>query len=169
MILSKRTVLEFVKKLRSIGGHTIITTNGCFDVLHVGHIRYLREAKCLGERDPSWNILIVLINSDKSVQVNKGTKRPLVPEQERATVVNALDCVDGVVLFDEPTPTSLLREILPDIHVKGGDYTPDTVIEADAVRAFGGKVVTLTYIKGKSTTSLIDLVLERFGDKKGIR
>ena len=104
-------------------GKKIVTTNGCFDVLHVGHVRYLQEAKQMGD------ILIVAINSDESVRAIKGDKRPLVPEDERAEILAALECVDYVMIFPELDPIQFLRELRPDIHVKGGDYAPDQVIE----------------------------------------
>jgi rfaE bifunctional protein nucleotidyltransferase chain/domain len=130
-------------------GHRIVFTNGCFDLLHVGHIRYLRDAKALGDR------LVVGLNSDCSVKEIKGPSRPLVPESERAEVLSALEMVDAVTLFDEPTPLALIDALHPEIHVKGGDYTVETLPETPVVQAYGGTVVILHYWKGRSTTALL--------------
>lgn len=138
-------------------GKKIVTTNGCFDVLHVGHIRYLQQAKQQGD------ILIVAINSDDSVRAIKGDKRPLVPENERAEMLAALECVDYVTIFPELDPIQLLKEIPPDIHVKGGDYRLDQVIEREAVESLGGEVRLLPGAKGKSTSNLIELIVKRYG------
>ncbi len=138
-------------------GKRIVTTNGCFDVLHVGHIRYLQQAKQQGD------ILIVAINSDDSVRAIKGDKRPLVSEDERAEVLAALECVDYVTIFSELDPIQFLHELRPDIHVKGGDYTLDQIVEREAVESIGAELRLLPGAQGKSTSSLIELIVKRYG------
>ncbi|MGQ9610723.1 MAG: D-glycero-beta-D-manno-heptose 1-phosphate adenylyltransferase [bacterium] len=140
-------------------GKKIVTTNGCFDILHVGHIRYLKEAKKLGD------ILIVAINSDDSVRKIKGDKRPLVTQNERAEILSALECVDYILIFDELNPIRFLTELRPDIHVKGGDYTPDRVIERQTLEDIGAKLYLIPGADGKSTSNLIELILEKYGCK----
>jgi len=148
-----------VLNMYKMRGYTIITTNGCFDVLHAGHVQYLTLAKGLGDKC----IVVVLLNSDSSVRELKGDGRPLVPEDERAFVLDALGCVDFVIIFDEIAPDMLLRDIKPHIHVKGGDYKADELPEADLVRSLGGDVITIGYVKGKSTTNLIQGIVAKFG------
>jgi len=138
-------------------GKKIVTTNGCFDILHIGHLKYLQAAKQLGD------ILIVAINSDDSVRAIKGDKRPLVPEDERAEILAGLECVDYVMIFPELDPIQFLRELRPDIHVKGGDYTPDQVIERETVESLGAELRLLPGVPGKSTSNLIKLIVERYG------
>lgn len=140
-------------------GKKVVTTNGCFDILHIGHIRYLKEAKKLGD------ILIVAINSDDSVRKIKGDKRPLVTQNERAEILSALECVDYVLIFDELNPIRFLTELRPDIHVKGGDYTPDRVIERQTLEDIGAKLYLIPGADGKSTSNLIELILEKYGCK----
>ena len=135
---------------------TIVTTNGCFDLIHVGHLRYLQAAKKLGD------LLVVGVNSDSSVRKIKGAKRPLIPENERAEMLAGLNCVDYVVIFPELEPVSLLSEFKPDIHVKGGDYTIEQVIERKVVEENRGKVIVGLNIAGKSTTNIIQTILDRF-------
>lgn len=130
-------------------GQMVTLANGCFDLLHVGHIRYLRGAKALGGK------LIVAINSDKSVRKLKGPGRPAMPELERAEIISALECVDAVVIFDEPDVRALIREIKPNIQVKGTDYTCDSVPERDEVMAHGGRVEIVGDPKDHSTTELL--------------
>jgi len=131
-------------------GKRIVFTNGCFDLLHLGHATYLREAKALGD------VLVVGVNSDASVQNNKGIKRPIVSENSRAGLVAALKPVDFVVLFEALTPIELIEYLKPDIHVKGGDYEADLLPETPIVRSYGGQVVILPFLKGYSTTSIIE-------------
>jgi rfaE bifunctional protein nucleotidyltransferase chain/domain len=138
-------------------GKVVVTTNGCFDVLHVGHIRYLQQAKRQGD------ILIVAINSDDSVRAIKGDKRPLVPENERAEILAALECVDYVMIFPELDPVQFLKELRPDIHVKGGDYRLDQIVEREAVRSIGAELRLIPGAPGKSTSNLIELIVERYG------
>jgi D-glycero-beta-D-manno-heptose 1-phosphate adenylyltransferase len=130
-------------------GEKIILTNGCFDLLHVGHIRYLQAAKALGGR------LVVAINSDESVRTLKGSGRPLMPEHERAEILAALEDVDAVVVFSEPDVRTLIREITPDVQAKGTDYTPESVPERDTVIACGGQVAIVGDPKDHSTSDLI--------------
>jgi len=156
MILSKEELMEDLAAFRHMN-RRIVTTNGCFDIIHIGHVRYLEGARLCGD------VLIVLLNSDVSVRSIKGESRPLIPEMERAEVLDALGTVDYVVLFDEPTPDELLSLIRPDVHVKGGNYSVDELPEAELVRALGGEVLTLNHVGGKSTTSLIEEIVSRFG------
>lgn len=135
---------------------TVVTTNGCFDLMHVGHLRYLQAAKNLGD------LLVVGVNSDNSVRELKGERRPLIPADERAEMLAGLDCVDYVVIFPELDPISLLSELKPDIHVKGGDYTIEQVIERQVVEENGGRVIVGLNIEGKSTTNVIQTILDRF-------
>jgi rfaE bifunctional protein nucleotidyltransferase chain/domain len=143
-------------------GKTVVWTNGCFDVLHVGHVRSLEAARAQGE------VLVVGVNGDASVRRNKGAGRPVVAEHERAEMVAALGCVDSVVLFDEPTPEGVLDRLRPDVHCKGADYAPPggkPVPEARLVESYGGRVVYLPLVPGRSTTDLIARVLEPRGEK----
>ena len=137
-------------------GKTIVTTNGCFDVLHLGHLRYLQAARELGD------LLVVGVNSDASVQALKGANRPLVPENERAELLAGLECVDYVTIFSELDPVALLSQLKPDVHVKGGDYEIDEIIERGAVEANGGKVVVGLNVPGKSTTNLIQTIHDKY-------
>lgn len=130
-------------------GEQIVLANGNFDLLHVGHVRYLREAKALGGR------LVVAINSDKSVRALKGEGRPIIPENERAEIVAALSDVDAVVIFAEPDVRAIIREIRPDIQAKGTDYTVDSVPERDAVAEYGGRVAIVGDPKDHSTSEII--------------
>ena len=139
-------------------GESIVFTNGCFDVLHVGHTRYLEEAKQLGER------LVVGINSDESVrQLAKGAKRPILPGAQRAEVIAALGCVDYVILFDEPDPLNLIKALQPNVLVKGGDWTPDRIVGKDFVEERGGFVRTIPLVPDVSTTTIIQRILTTHG------
>ena len=130
-------------------GESITLANGCFDLLHVGHVRYLQGAKALGGK------LVVAINSDQSVRRLKGPPRPAMPERERAEIIAALECVDAVVIFDEPDVRALIREIKPNVQVKGTDYTRENVPERDEVMAYGGRVEIVGDPKDHSTTELL--------------
>lgn len=130
-------------------GLKVVLTNGCFDLLHTGHVRYLQAARAQGDR------LVVGVNSDDSVRTLKGPKRPILPEDERAELLAALRCVDAVVVFDETTASDLLLELKPDIYAKGGDYGPDTLPETPAARQAGARIAILPFVEGRSTTSLI--------------
>jgi D-beta-D-heptose 7-phosphate kinase/D-beta-D-heptose 1-phosphate adenosyltransferase len=141
-------------------GKKIVFTNGCFDLLHVGHTRYLRNARELGD------VLIVGLNSDSSVRKIKGEGRPIVPEGERAEVLASLACVDYVVVFEEDRPDSLLKSIRPHIHVKGGDYSIQDIPERKSVESHGGKVVILKKVERHSTRNIIQKILKAYGNKK---
>ena len=137
-------------------GKKVVFTNGCFDILHVGHVRYLKEAKGYGD------ILIVAVNSDSSVKTIKGDKRPIVSQSERAEVVAALEMVDYVTMFDEDTPYNVIKKLQPDVLIKGGDWTIDKIVGRDIVEARGGKVIAIPFIEGASTTGIVERVLERY-------
>jgi len=137
-----------VDRLRA-AGRTVVFTNGVFDLLHVGHLRYLQRARTLGDA------LIVGLNSDRSVRANKGPQRPITPEAERAEVLEALSCVDGVVIFDEETPHDLIAAIQPDVLVKGADWAADAIVGRDIVEARGGRVVRVALEPGQSTSAII--------------
>lgn len=140
-------------------GKTVVFTNGCFDILHPGHVTLLNKCRLFGDA------LIVAINSDASVKRLKGDKRPIVPEDDRAFVLRGLRSVDAVVTFDQDTPGELIDVLVPDILVKGGDWTPDTVVGRNTVEAAGGRVEIVRLVEGRSTTNIVDTVLERFGHK----
>jgi D-glycero-beta-D-manno-heptose 1-phosphate adenylyltransferase len=133
-------------------GRRVVFTNGCFDLLHPGHVRCLAEARALGD------VLVVAINSDRSVRGNKGPERPLVTEQDRAEVLAALASVDYVTIFDEPTPRELISRVLPSILVKGADWAPDQVAGREEVEAAGGRVVCIPLASGYSTTNLVQRI-----------
>jgi D-beta-D-heptose 7-phosphate kinase/D-beta-D-heptose 1-phosphate adenosyltransferase len=135
----------------------IVFTNGCFDLLHRGHVEYLHAARELGAA------LVLGLNTDASVRRLKGPSRPLVPEDDRAIVIASLAAVDAVTLFDEETPHDLIAELLPDFLVKGGDYRPEEVVGREEVEAAGGRVVILPFLAGRSTTGLVQLIEERQG------
>jgi D-beta-D-heptose 7-phosphate kinase/D-beta-D-heptose 1-phosphate adenosyltransferase len=139
----------FGEGVRSRGG-AVVFTNGVFDLLHPGHVRYLRDARALGD------VLVVAVNSDRSVRSNKGEDRPINPEAERAEVLLALACVDAVVIFDDATPHEIISAIMPDVLVKGSDWGPDNIVGRDVVEGRGGRVVRMNLAPGFSTTALID-------------
>ena len=130
-------------------GGRVVFTNGVFDLLHPGHVRYLQEARALGD------LLVVGINSDRSVRANKGPERPIIPEAERAELLLALSCVDAVAAFDEETPHAIITRVQPDVLVKGADWGPDNIVGRDVVEARGGRVVRVELSKGFSTTEII--------------
>ena len=138
-------------------GKRIVFTNGCFDIVHVGHIRYLSQARKLGD------ILVVGLNTDRSVRTIKGEKRPLVCENERAEVLSALKVVDYVVLFDEPDPLALIKALKPSILVKGADWPEDKIIGADVIKQSGGRVVRIPLVPGSSSTNLIEKIIKVYG------
>lgn len=141
---------EVESKLAPLKNKTVVFTNGCFDLLHVGHVRYLQEAKKLGD------ILVVGVNSDASVRVLKGPTRPVQNENDRAEILAALGAVDFTVIFTEDTPLNLIQKVKPGILVKGGDWKPDQIVGSDFVMSHGGKVMSLQFVEGKSTTKLIE-------------
>lgn len=132
----------------------VVFTNGCFDILHVGHVKYLQEAKAQGD------ILVVGINADASVRKLKGEQRPIQNEQDRGEVLSALACVDFVAIFEEDTPLNLIQLIKPDVLVKGGDWKVDQIVGSDFVMSYGGKVKSLQFIQGKSTTNIVSKILK---------
>ncbi|MCP3177567.1 bifunctional D-glycero-beta-D-manno-heptose-7-phosphate kinase/D-glycero-beta-D-manno-heptose 1-phosphate adenylyltransferase HldE [Desulfuromonas sp. KJ2020] len=139
-------------------GRAIVFTNGCFDLLHVGHVKYLQKARRLGD------LLVLGLNSDASIRRLKGPKRPLIDQDERAHILAALDCIDYVVIFDEDTPLELIREVRPHILVKGGDYQADQVVGKDVVESYGGRVELITFVDGKSTTNIVEKILQAYQD-----
>lgn len=147
-IKTKDEILKIVPNLKK-EKKTVVFTNGCFDIIHVGHARYLKEAKSLGD------VLIVGINSDESVKKLKGSGRPVFRQNERAEMLSSLESVDYVVIFNEDTPVNIISLIKPDIHVKGGDYEPDSIPEAETVKSCGGEVKIVKFHHGFSTTSII--------------
>lgn len=140
-------------------GKSVAFTNGCFDILHVGHVQYLREARRTGD------LLILGLNSDASVRAIKGERRPLVPQGERAEVVASLESVDYVTIFNDQTPLSLIEYLRPDVLVKGGDWREETVVGGDAVRSWGGRVAIIPLTAGASTTNIVEKVLRVYGSK----
>lgn len=154
-----KELLFIVKELKK-KNKKIVFTNGCFDILHLGHIRYLNEAKKLGD------ILIVAVNSDSSVLKLKGSKRPLYPEYARLEALAALCCVDYVTIFEELDPHKIISQIIPHILVKGGDYQIENIVGRDIVCSHGGRVITIPELKGFSTTQLINIIVERYGKKE---
>jgi D-beta-D-heptose 7-phosphate kinase/D-beta-D-heptose 1-phosphate adenosyltransferase len=139
-------------------GKTIVFTNGCFDLLHVGHVKYLQAARRLGDK------LVLGLNSDASIKRLKGPNRPLIGQEERAHILAALDCIDHVVIFDEDTPLEVITALRPDILVKGGDYTPEGVVGREIVESYGGRVELINFVDGKSTTNIINKILESYQD-----
>lgn len=148
-VINRTNIADFVAKLRK-SGKSVVTTNGCFDILHVGHVRYLQKTKSFADYS------LVLLNSDKSVKSIKGPTRPINNENDRAEILCALSCVDYVVMFDEDSPRNLLDEIKPDVYTKGADYTMETLPEADIMRKNGTRVEFIEFVQGKSTTSTIE-------------
>jgi rfaE bifunctional protein nucleotidyltransferase chain/domain len=136
-------------------GHTVVFTNGVFDLLHVGHLRYLQHARELGDA------LIIGLNSDRSVRQIKGSGRPITAEAERAEILEALTCVDGVVIFDEATPFELIAALQPDVLVKGADWAADAIVGRDIVEARGGRVVRIAVEPGHSTTAIVERIRRR--------
>ena len=149
--MTRDEAAALVERLRA-AGRTVVFTNGVFDLLHVGHLRYLQQARELGDA------LIVGLNSDRSVRANKGPSRPVTPEAERAEILEALACVDGVVVFDQETPHDLIAALQPDVLVKGADWAEDAIVGRDIVEARGGRVVRVPLEAGHSTTALIDRI-----------
>ena len=152
-VLRRENIAEFVRNLQK-SGKTVAATNGCFDILHVGHVRYLQKSKSFAD------YLLVLLNSDKSVKLIKGEGRPINNENDRAEILSALSCVDYVVLFDEDSPRNLLDEIKPDVYTKGADYNMQTLPEADIMKKNNTKVEFIEFVEGKSTTNTINKIKE---------
>jgi rfaE bifunctional protein nucleotidyltransferase chain/domain len=156
-VVGREDLVKEVNEARS-GGRVIVFTNGCFDILHRGHTQYLAEAKALGD------VLVVGVNTDRSVRSLKGESRPIVPEDDRAHVLAALASVDLVTLFDEDTPLELITAVAPDVLVKGAGYGRDTIVGADFVEEHGGRVVVIEELEGRSTRGIIARIRERDGD-----
>ena len=159
-LLDMENVEKFISDLKK-QNKKIVFTNGVFDILHVGHLTYLEEAKSFGD------ILVVGINSDSSVKVNKGDKRPINNEQDRAKMILGLKPVDYAVIFDEKTPVEIIGKIKPDIHIKGGDYKKEELPETEIVEKNGGTVEILSFVDNKSTTGVIEKILDVYGSKNG--
>ena len=155
MILDISTLSSIVNTLKQ-DGKRIVFTNGCFDIIHVGHVRYLKEARELGD------VLVVGLNSDISVRTIKGNNRPIVPQGERAEVLSSLKYVDYVVIFGEPDPYNTIAAIKPDVLVKGGDWGIDKIIGRDIVESYGGKVCTIPFIEGASSSGIIEDILTKY-------
>ncbi|HLB00694.1 MAG TPA: D-glycero-beta-D-manno-heptose 1-phosphate adenylyltransferase [Bacteroidota bacterium] len=151
----RRGELAAVRSRFRDGKKTVVFTNGVFDILHRGHVEYLAKARSLGD------VLIVGMNTDASVKRIKGPRRPIVPEQDRAFILSHIDCVDFVCLFTEDTPESLISELVPDVLVKGDDWKPDAIIGRDIVEKAGGRVVTIEFVPDRSTTGIIERILDQ--------
>jgi len=154
-IRARRELFRIIKDLRA-KGKRIVFTNGCFDLLHIGHVRYLEKAKGLGD------VLVVGVNSDSSVRKLKGRRRPILPERERAEILSGLGCVDYVALFDEIDPLKLITSLKPNVLVKGGDWTKEQTVGKEVVERSGGEVVILPFVKGASTSNLIETILKKY-------
>ncbi len=156
-----KTREDLAKILRDLkaDGRKVVFTNGCFDLLHIGHLRYLKDAKALGD------VLVVGVNGDSSVKRLKGPERPILPLEERMEILSALECVDYVTSFEEATPLELISLLGPHVLVKGGDWTKGTVVGREIVEGAGGKVVILPFVEGNSTTSLIETIVKRYAKR----
>jgi 3-deoxy-D-manno-octulosonate 8-phosphate phosphatase (KDO 8-P phosphatase) len=150
---------EIVDKAKK-SGMKVVFTNGCFDLIHVGHTRYLQEAKKYGD------IFIVAVNSDSSVRALKGDSRPIIDEDQRAEVLAALECVDYVTIFSEPDPLKLITYLKPDFLVKGGDWAADSIIGKEVVEAEGGRVIRVSVIEGAATTNIVERIIDRYAGEK---
>ena len=154
-VISREAASELRKKWE-LEDRVVVFTNGCFDILHRGHVEYLQSAKDCGD------ILIVGLNSDHSVQRLKGAGRPIVPQEDRAYLLAALACVDYVVIFEEDTPHQLISAIQPDVLVKGGDYQPENIVGKDIVEARGGRVLTIPLTPNRSTTNVVQKIISLY-------
>ena len=155
-VLDRNTLKEKVDSLRKAGSR-VVFTNGCFDLIHIGHVRYLQEARELGD------CLVVAVNSDSSVRQIKEPGRPITPEGQRAEVVAALGCVDWVTIFDEPDPLDLIRLLEPDVLVKGTDWSEEEIVGAPEVREAGGQVLRIPLVPGSSTSVIVERIASAFG------
>lgn len=155
IILNRKKLINTIKKLKK-SKKKIVFTNGCFDIIHAGHIKFLSVAKRLGD------VLVLGLNSDSSVKRLKGSNRPIVPQKERAEIMSALSFVDIVTVFYEDNPFNIIKDIKPDVLVKGGDWPIDKIIGADIVKSYGGTVKNIKYIKGLSTTNIIKKILKYY-------
>ena len=154
------TLEQFASRRLSMraAGERLVFTNGCFDILHPGHVHYLRRARSLGDR------LLVAVNADETVKSLKGSSRPVVPLGERMELLAALEFIDFVASFSEPTPLQIITAVMPDVLVKGGDWTPDNIVGRDVVVENGGTVLSLPFTEGYSTSDIIQRIVERLGD-----
>jgi D-beta-D-heptose 7-phosphate kinase/D-beta-D-heptose 1-phosphate adenosyltransferase len=150
-ILERTALKDKLEELRQ-KGKKIAFTNGCFDILHVGHVRYLREAKKTAD------VLILALNSDSSVRSIKGEERPLIPEKERAEILAALEFIDFVTIFQELTPLELINYLKPDILIKGGDWPEEKVVGREEIKKWGGRVAIIPEVEGKSTTNIVEKI-----------
>jgi len=157
-IKARKELLRIIKNLKA-KGKQIVFTNGCFDLLHLGHVRYLEEAKALGD------VLVVGVNSDSSVRKLKGPKRPILPEEERTEILSGLGCVDYITVFNEADPLKLITSLKPNLLVKGGDWTREQIVGREVVERSGGESVIIPFVKGASTSNVIDTILKRFQKK----
>jgi len=148
----EEAILRFGREKRN--GRRVVFTNGCFDLLHPGHVRSLELAREMGDA------LIVGLNSDAGVRLLKGDGRPVIPERERAEILAALECVDAVVIFDDPTPREVIARLLPDVLVKGGDWPGEQIVGREEVEAAGGRVVSVPVVPGYSTTAILKKIIE---------
>lgn len=158
-ILDREALLKKLNALRK-KGKKIAFTNGCFDILHVGHVRYLREAKKTAD------VLVLALNSDSSVRSIKGNKRPLMTEKERAEILAALEFIDFVTIFPESTPLELINFLKPDVLIKGGDWPEEKVVGREDIKKWGGKVVIIPEVEGKSTTNIVKKIKKLYGGNK---
>ncbi|MFC1488245.1 D-glycero-beta-D-manno-heptose 1-phosphate adenylyltransferase [Thermodesulfobacteriota bacterium] len=152
-IIQREDLARTIKAVRA-SGETVVFTNGCFDILHVGHVRYLAAAKSEGD------VLVVGLNSDESVKTIKKENRPIIPQEQRAEVLSSLWCVDYITLFDEPDPLSLIKVVQPDVLVKGADWPEEEIIGADFVKSNGGRVVRVSVVSGVSTSRIIQQIIK---------
>ncbi len=157
-IRSLSAMLEEREALRH-AGRVLVFTNGCFDILHPGHVRYLRDARELGDK------LVVAVNDDESVKTLKGDTRPFLSLDERMEILAALEAVDYVLPFGEPTPLALIDALVPDVLVKGGDWSPDRIVGRETVERAGGRVLSLPFAEGFSTTGIIERIISRLGKR----
>jgi D-glycero-beta-D-manno-heptose 1-phosphate adenylyltransferase len=158
MVASSQAVATAVRALQS-AGRKVVFTNGCFDILHSGHIDLLRRARAFGDA------LVVAINTDSSVARMKGSSRPVIPQQERAEILDGMEMVDFVCAFEEDTPLEAILQIHPDVLVKGADWTAN-IVGQNEVESWGGKVVTIPLVEGHSTTGIVERVLARYGNSR---
>ena len=154
-IKERKELLRIIKNLKA-KGKRIVFTNGCFDLLHIGHIRYLEKARALGDA------LVVGVNSDSSVRKLKGPKRPVLPVTERAEILSGLGCVDYITIFGERDPLKLITSLHPNVLVKGGDWTKEEIVGSEVVERSGGEVVIIPFVKGASTSNLIETILKKY-------
>jgi D-beta-D-heptose 7-phosphate kinase/D-beta-D-heptose 1-phosphate adenosyltransferase len=158
--IKQRDALKVLLDDKRERGKTIVFTNGCFDLLHVGHVKYLQKARQLGD------LLVLGLNSDASIRRLKGPKRPLIDQEERAHILAALDCIDYVVIFDEDTPLELISALRPHVLVKGGDYTPEGVVGKEIVESYGGRVELIQFVDGRSTSNIIEKILQQYREEQ---